>query len=1217
MKILKIYGKNLASIAGEFEIDFTVEPLRSAGIFAICGATGAGKSTLLDAICLALYNTTPRVTGIEDAKVADTAKGFIQQNDRRQILRRGATEAVAAVEFVAVDRRVYRSVWRVWRANNKPDGKLQPAELRVYDSDTQMPLTSGILEATNKLVELTGLTYNQFTRTVLLAQNEFARFLKARKDEKADVLEKLTGTEIYSVISNLVYTKTAALRMEWKELDSRRQSIQLLPAEEVSRLQQEAEAQTAAEQVLQQQNEEMLARLKWHEQAEALQHAREEAASRFREAEEQWQAAAECRERLRQIESLEECRALWNQKHEQIRLLQEQDEQHQQLAAQIDRLGEEAAQSHRATAEAQQKVETYTNDYNRIQPEILQARRLDLEVGNARVLLEESRQTLRALGERSEAETKLRTAQDAQITTLSGEVENLHKWLEKNRQHGEMCRNMEMILGFLDAAYDARQRLLQTEAQLHTQHEERQALEKEAARQAEMQEIQTREYTQLNATYREFRDQHARFPLAPLSKEKELLLQQKETLQQVLSTLENLRRNRETLSATETQLAATHKETAAAAIRKDALRQAYEKAQLAASADVTHLRRQLEEGQPCPVCGSTEHPYAHEVLPGQSASNVLKSEALEAEQIHLRLNEETARLTTLAAQLRETLSQAEKQLISLQKECEARGLDADLFHSAKNIEKYLTEITSRLTIIRTREEEITRQESRLQDMEKRLEELRQSIESLNRDLQNTRNRIAIATAEISKNTGSKEKLQNQQTELLEKVNPRMTAINWQQQWQADYPTFRVTLTASAAKWQHKQEEVAEKEKQLASLAAEREAQEKNIALMQQQERAEIATCEKRETAFSRLWAERNRTLGGKSAEEIENHWKQLIQSATRQTEALTANRDRLVAALQQLKGQQTQAEYHRKEREAQLQALSRQMEEWLQRYNATHSPTMTEEQLSPLFSLPVARLQTEREELQRLQQSYTTAQATLAERTRQWEDHHTTAASTPAASSDALRAARQEILQRLDECRSKRAAGMAQLQIHEQNSRQCRALLESMEAKNTLLRQWSQLDELIGSQNGNKFKEIAQGYTLDILLTYANLQLRELAPRYQLQRVPGELALQVTDHDLCDEVRSVFSLSGGESFLVSLALALGLSSFSTCNHYEENLFIDEGFGTLDAETLQIVMEALERLRARGRQVGIISHVYELTERIPARIRLTKAGNGKSKVTIEG
>lgn len=136
MKILRIQGKNLASIAGEFEVDFTREPLRSAGIFAICGPTGSGKSTLLDAMCLALFNNTPRTTGIESTRMPDVGQESILQGDRRQILRRGTTEARAAVDFIAVDGKSYRSEWRVWRANYKPTGKLQPAELRVYELDT-------------------------------------------------------------------------------------------------------------------------------------------------------------------------------------------------------------------------------------------------------------------------------------------------------------------------------------------------------------------------------------------------------------------------------------------------------------------------------------------------------------------------------------------------------------------------------------------------------------------------------------------------------------------------------------------------------------------------------------------------------------------------------------------------------------------------------------------------------------------------------------------------------------------------------------------------------------------------------------------------------------------------------------------------------------------------------------------------------------------------
>ena len=162
---------------------------------------------------------------------------------------------------------------------------------------------------------------------------------------------------------------------------------------------------------------------------------------------------------------------------------------------------------------------------------------------------------------------------------------------------------------------------------------------------------------------------------------------------------------------------------------------------------------------------------------------------------------------------------------------------------------------------------------------------------------------------------------------------------------------------------------------------------------------------------------------------------------------------------------------------------------------------------------------------------------------------------------------------------------------------------------------WAKLNELAGSADGAKFRRIAQGYTLDVLLSYANVQLRQLSRRYRLERVPDTLALQVIDQDMCDEIRTVHSLSGGESFLVSLALALGLSSLYSNRMKVESLFIDEGFGSLDAETLRVAMDALESLRTQGRKIGVISHVQEMTERIPVQIRVNRAGNGRSYLDV--
>ena len=163
---------------------------------------------------------------------------------------------------------------------------------------------------------------------------------------------------------------------------------------------------------------------------------------------------------------------------------------------------------------------------------------------------------------------------------------------------------------------------------------------------------------------------------------------------------------------------------------------------------------------------------------------------------------------------------------------------------------------------------------------------------------------------------------------------------------------------------------------------------------------------------------------------------------------------------------------------------------------------------------------------------------------------------------------------------------------------------------------WQQLSDLIGSANGAKFRTFAQSLTLEQLLGLANRHLAELAPRYQLQRVPGtDLALQVIDCDMGDDIRAVESLSGGESFLVSLALALGLSSLSAHDTQIESLFIDEGFGTLDPESLDTAIASLDALQAAGRQIGVISHVQTLVERIGVQIKVQSLGGGESRIIL--
>jgi exonuclease SbcC len=217
---------------------------------------------------------------------------------------------------------------------------------------------------------------------------------------------------------------------------------------------------------------------------------------------------------------------------------------------------------------------------------------------------------------------------------------------------------------------------------------------------------------------------------------------------------------------------------------------------------------------------------------------------------------------------------------------------------------------------------------------------------------------------------------------------------------------------------------------------------------------------------------------------------------------------------------------------------------------------------------------------------------------------------------EAIDATISECVKRGLELNDSLATLKARLVSQQENEKAVRELTAQLAEKQSAAEGWMKLNDCIGSADGKAFKVIAQSYTLKLLLLHANKHLGILSRRYKLLQVPDTLALQVIDRDMCDEVRTVYSLSGGESFLISLALALGLSSLSGNGLKVESLFIDEGFGSLDADTLRIAMEALEMLQNQGRKIGVISHVQEMSERIAVQIRLRKAGNGKSEVEIK-
>ena len=955
MKILAIRLKNLTSIEGMVEVDFTAEPLHSAGIFAISGPTGAGKSTLLDALCLALYDKSPRfATSVESVNLADVGDNQINQSDVRNLLRRGTSDGYAEVDFLGIDGRRYRSRWSVRRTRNKISGSLQPQTLEVKELDTEKEFQGTKKELLIQLVELVGLTYEQFTRTVLLAQNDFATFLKSKGAAKAELLEKLTGTGVYSRISQEVYARNKAAQEEVTLIQNRMNVIELMPEEELLALQKEKELSA----------EKRVTGIK---------------------------LLAEQNEQLNVVRSLKMQEDLWKKKQQE-----EQEEQ-----ARLKML-------QGALASQEEGLVHFKAQWEAIQPDLKKARQLDVQIQSQQDSYTQSKQMLQSA----------------------------------NKQVSEQEQKMRMATEQLQVSYSSLNRLLN-----HVGIEKALQLE-------QVEEILRQEADKLTAGINTNEERLLRLNSFgyPLLTEEQMKLQKELTRQQ------NIRQLTETQTKTKAEIERLEKETT------DCLKQLteqetalkvtqrlYENVRMAVGKDVKALRQQLQEGEACPVCGSTAHPYHQEQEVVDTLFRSIEQEYNAAVANCQQINNRSIVLQRDWTHQKMVDGQIGEQLAALYK----AGIDAG---NEEQIQHRLTELAERILEYRNLYAEWQRSDEEIKKMRAHCEALRENV--------------SLCRLAMQKVSSAKEQL------LL------------------------LQNTASA-----------------------------------EQKRFEVI-----EKALNVLRQERSQLLKGKSADEAE------AVVAKREKElnlALEKARKEVEAVHNRLSGLQ-----------GEMKQITLAIGELQEQYKKIESP----EQLPEIIKKQQGEnLNTER--------ALSTMEARLLQQAK--------------------------------------------------NKLTVEQIAKELAEKQTIAERWAKLNKLIGSADGAKFKVIAQSYTLNLLLLHANKHLSYLSKRYKLQQVPDTLALQVIDCDMCDEIRTVYSLSGGESFLISLALALGLSSLSSNNLKVESLFIDEGFGSLDAESLRTAMEALEQLQMQGRKIGVISHVQEMSERISVQVQVHKKVNGKSVLTVVG
>ena len=1212
MKILAIRLKNLASLAGPFEIDFTAEPLASAGLFAITGPTGAGKSTLLDALCLALFGAVPRLGDTGQAKMPD-ADSDISIGDPRTLIRRCTGGGYAEVDFVGVSGRRYRARWEANRARDKASGKLQNSRQSLIDLDSDQLLASQKTEYKTQLELALGLNFEQFTRAVLLAQSEFSAFLKANDNERSELLEKLTDTALYTQLGRRAFDKAKEARDAHKLLQDQATGVVPLAAEARAELDQQLDAAQQQLKAQQAQLKQLELQHTWLKELREWQDRQLSATEDLHRAQAEWDSQAAQRQDLSHLEHLAPQRHAFARQAELHIVLTPLAAQIQAHIAQQAELQTRQAQLQQQQAEAQAALIDAQQRQGAAAPLLRQA----FDAQNTLAHLTDN------LGKREAEKQLAETACTEGQAHLNGLLDT-QKHVDERLQRLAAELERTVFLAPLSEGWSfQRERLQQLMVignRLKKGQEELPQLEQRANRLAEK---WTEQRNALDLLYHEAgAEPHA------VAEQIQLLgglLQDNRKQQRGLEDLARLWDSHQQLHAQgqslgERLVAAQQQreqliqvglksktELATAEQALAVTKQLLERQRHARSESVEELRAQLQDDQPCPVCGSHEHPYhqpqallnslgrhdAHEEATAQQA----------VDDLNRKLIELRGDLGGVNAQIKEFLSQQE-QLAAKQRssasELEAQPLSATLFnHDADKRSAWLTQQLSQLNQSIGQDEQ---RQSALLNLQKNAGQLQQQLQAAQDASQQARQQLIDQQRELANDRERLDEELNGFTSLVpgetleglrndpantflqldQHVSQRLEQLDHQREEQLEQQQRQQAIDKEQDRQQHRQQQRDVLQQQYNELATQQQAaQEKLAALVGEHGNAE--------------------------------HWQQQLEQAveqSRQSESdanqqLQQTRDALVQLAADLKAQQ--------ERQQALQAEQHSLDARLNDWRALH-PELDDAGLNRLLAFDDAQVSALRQQLQHSEKAVEQAKVRLQEREQRLAEHQ--ALHNGNLEAEQLDATLAALNQQLADS-EKHCAELRARQAEDQRRQDANHALDAQIAKAyEEWQRWGRLNALIGSASGDTFRKIAQAYNLDLLVHHANVQLRQLVRRYRLKRGGSMLGLLVLDTEMGDELRSVHSLSGGETFLVSLALALGLASMASSTLKIESLFIDEGFGSLDPESLQLAMDALDGLQAQGRKVAVISHVQEMHERIPVQIQVKRQGNGLSTLEVK-
>lgn len=1223
MRITKIHLQNLNSLRTATELDFDAEPLSLAGLFAITGDTGAGKTTILDALTLALYARIPRNARKEGEK---------------EVMTYGTGKSFAEVEFEVKGQR-YRSKWSIWRAHEKPDGKLQDSrrELSRWNAETQAFEIIGEKkgEIDELVAEITGLDYDRFCRSVLLSQGDFAAFLKAKPAERSDLLERITGTEVYSQLSRAAFERHKLEKRQLEQLEQEIGMLELMDEEAENALREELAALQTATEAQQQKVKELREQHNWLSKVEELEkrqkklaEEKETVTNNIASFQTEAQRLAAHRRALPLRLTLQRLEDQQTQQAETEKALTELEVQIPDLEAHLAKATQQF-EAQKATLQAAQQDQTEKA------PLIEKVKALDIELANREKPLAKQRQQLKAKADGIEQQKKQAKQLEQHLQAWEQEWKTHDSWLQEHQDFASLSVDLPRIKDEYDQLrqlYRDRQSKTEKQAavkqqwqdareQIQAKREKAEGLEQSikqaeaqlrslapdnyAPHRSELMDLLYQEIERLGEQTRKLQE------LQRLSESYNELLREQAKLEEKLGSLQAQERHiNNALLASLDQVDEWKKEL-------DYRRQVYEQQQMIANYEKD--RAKLQEGEPCPLCLSKDHPFRQqEVKPfvDEAQRDLQKAQQkYDEELIHHR-------------QLLKEQQENELKIKQLQGD-EVKAISGQVAQQFDNLlayEKQIADVTPALpstdesqagtqhlkqqvaaTQKRLQERQAVRDQ--LQQLIRQLDEREKNQQSAQQALQQLQNQAELKRQELDNLQEALTDLEARYTNSQDRANQIMGKYGLSFDEKTAKQAFK-KLETTKTEWENRNTKAEQLSRQLEVNRSKRQQLQQQLAEREATFAEQQKEVEQEQEAIAQLQAERTNLFGDKDPAKEQARQQAAIKKAETQLET---RREAYTNAQQQL----AQAKTSQKDKQKASQQLQQKVAQHRQQLEEEARAAGFEDAASARQALlPEATAQAIEQQQQQLQQRQLELERSLKDTEEQLQQ------TLSLALTDADAASLLETLQaeekQLNEQQQQLGAMAEKDRLQQERKAKAAGLADKIEQQRQQYRRWAQLNEIIGQADGKKFRTFAQGLTLQKLTQLANAHLQHLHGRYFIQkRDEEELELDIIDTYQADNRRSMNTLSGGESFLVSLALALGLSDLAGQHTQIRSLFIDEGFGTLDENTLDLAIATLENLQASGKKIGIISHVKELKERIATQIQVEKQGNGFSRVRVVG